>query len=197
MRSIAPVILFENAGVGRSSGAAAPGSDFVAGGYRRSSPSCLAAWKHWRQSLANETKALRYYAVRGQLLHGRQRSDVKRVVDTLDAPKRQACDVDQPARGDHGVLQQQVEMRRAARQNDAVRSAPTSRPRLRRPLRERTRTSSSGAPRRRDLVDRSDNVGIGAHRQRLPLMYSRICASEPARPSSRSATADKICPAVQ
>jgi hypothetical protein len=35
------------------------------------------------------------------------------------------------------------------------------------------------------------------HRQRFPLMNSRISSSEPARPSSRRATADMICPGVQ
>ena len=36
-----------------------------------------------------------------------------------------------------------------------------------------------------------------AHRQRLPLIHSRISASEPAWPSSMQATADMIWPGVQ
>jgi hypothetical protein len=39
--------------------------------------------------------------------------------------------------------------------------------------------------------------GYAPHRQRLPLMNSRISSSDPALPSSSSATADMICPGVQ
>ena len=125
--------------------------------------------------------------VGGELLHRGQRADVQRVLVDGDPAQRQAADVDQPVRVDHAVLQHQVELGGAAGQVGG-RPGRRSPSRPRRPT-SSGRTYSNGSHRYAPLSATSriaaTMFGYAPQRQRLPLMYSRISSSEPARPSSQ------------
>jgi hypothetical protein len=128
----------------------------------------------------------------------RERADAQGAVAFLDAVERQVRDVHERARCHHARFHQ-IDERRAARKESRVFTRGDALARrhgrfgndVRKRLHARAAISFAASR------TASTMFGYAPHRQRLPLIASRIAASSLARPSAIAPTAESTCPAVQ